>query len=1030
MEHNKNLTTDADVFYHTNVELDVEGNLRTVTDARDNMVMQYKYDMLGNKVWQNSMDAGQRWLLINIVGNPLRTWDERDHEFQYFYDILHRPMQSKVIGGDGDMPLNNVFDQIFYGETESNPELKNLRGRIVKHYDTGGLIETPAYDFKGHPLSTTRKLFKNYKTVANWIGANLTSDLEADVYTFTNETDALGRITEQTAPDGSIITPSYNEAGLLDGETVVHADPAITTVYIKDIDYNEKGQREKIVYGNDVVTQFYYDKETFRLKRLETKRQNNYPLQDWHYTFDPVGNITHIEDKNIPIVFFDNQKITGVSTYTYDALYRLIEATGRENDTALTFDSKDNWNDAPFMHQLNPGDPMAMRNYTQSYQYDAVGNILQMKHQAAGNNWTRDYNYQTANNRLISTQIGSETYNYPHHPQHGYMTAMPHLENMGWNFKEELVKTVRQRRTDGGTPETTYYQYDAHGQRIRKITENQATAGSTPTKKEERISIKGYELFKKHNGTDTGLERGSLSLMDEQHRFVMIETRNDVDDGTEKHLVRYRLHNHLGSAGLELDGTIDASVISYEEYHPYGTTAYQARNAAIKSAAKRYRFTGMERDEENGLHYHGARYYAPCLGRWTTTDPIGIGDYINLYVYVHNNPINATDPFGLWPSWRTVAIVAAVVVVAVAVTVVTAGVAGPAAAAAGSAIAGAVGVSSATAATVGTVSAVVVGGAAAGAAGSVAGEATSQLLTTGTVETSRLRDAAISGTVTGVVTAGVGAAVGAAARGTVTAARAAQAANTATQAQRAIAATSRVVQTSRTARTAVRAGGGAGLGTVAGATHETARQVAAGEDLDTGRILGSAGRGAAMGSVLAPAISATPVPRMISGAVERASGAGYRGGLSARATVQTARARATGRRYLIGRHGSVDGREVVTAATPEGPLAMHLRTGRGGSDAGRLGAGQWERFEGFLFQEGTYSSPQGQVFWKVPEGWFIKPGATRPTPNDIATSQFLGGQRITHGPSRTYQSVQPELEAAGVPVVDPTNPSSGWAKLF
>jgi len=655
VDHNKHLKADEDQFYLTRVNLDIEGNLRRVTDARGNIVMQYKYDMLGNKIYQRSMDAGQRWLLINILGNPLRIWDERNHEFQYFYDILHRPTHSKVIGGDSDNPLNHIFDRIFYGETETNPELKNLRGQVIRRYDTGGLMEMPEYDFKGQPKSTTRKLFKNYKGVVDWIDANWVSDLETESYTFITETDALGRITQQTAPDGSIITPSYNEAGLLNGETVTHADPAITTAYIKDIDYNEKGQREKIKYGNDVITRFYYDKETFRLKRLETKRQNNDPLQDWFYTYDPVGNITQIEDKNIPVVFFDNQKIAGVSAYTYDALYRLAEATGRENNAALTFNGNDNWNDLPFMHQLNPGDPMAVRNYTQLYQYDAVGNILQMRHQAAGNNWTRDYNYQVANNRLISTQVGVNTYTYPHHAQHGFMTAMPHLEDMAWNFKEELVKTIRQRRTDGGTPETTYYQYDGQGQRIRKITENQADAGITPTKKEERIYIAGYELYKKHSGTDAGLQRISLSLMDEGHRFVMIETRNDVDDGTDKHLVRYQLHNHLGSASLELNGTSYTEIISYEEYHPFGTTAYQAKNAAIRSSAKRYRYTGMERDEETGLEYHSARYYMPWLGRWVSADPLGIRDGVNVYVYCLNHPINRVDISGKEWCWNVFA---------------------------------------------------------------------------------------------------------------------------------------------------------------------------------------------------------------------------------------------------------------------------------------------------------------------------------------------------------------------------------------
>jgi RHS repeat-associated protein len=643
IDHNKNITTEADEFYLTKVHLDTEGNLRSVTDARGNVVMHFKYDMLGNKVYQSSMDAGQRWLLINVLSNSLRTWDERNHEFQYFYDTLHRPLLSKVIGGDGTSALDHIFERGFYGESQPNPELKNLRGQVFRHYDTGGLVETPEYDFKGQPKSTSRKLLKKYKETANWVDANLAVDLEAETFTFVTEMDALGRIARQTAPDGSVITPSYNEAGLLNSETVTHVSPSITTIYIQDIDYNEKGQRKKILYGNNVVTHFYYDRETFRLKRLVSKRQNNDPLQDWHYTFDPVGNITHIEDQNIPVVFFDNQKITSVSTYTYDALYRLVEATGRENNTALSFGSKDNWDDAAFMQNVNPGDPMAMRNYAQGYQYDGVGNIKQIRHQAAGNNWTRDYHYQSTNNRLVDTQVGANTYSYPHHSQHGFITSMPHLEDLGWNFKEELIKTIRQRRTDGGTPETTYYQYDGQGQRIRKITENQATAGIAPTKKEERVYIPGYEIFTKHSGADAGLERTSLSLMDKGHRFVIIETRNDVDDGTEKRLVRYQLHNHLGSANLELDSTNNARVISYEEYYPYGTTAYQAKNMAIKSSAKRYRYTGLERDEESGLEYHSARYYLSWLGRWISTDSIGIGDGVNVYRYVNNNPIQRVD---------------------------------------------------------------------------------------------------------------------------------------------------------------------------------------------------------------------------------------------------------------------------------------------------------------------------------------------------------------------------------------------------
>ena len=82
--------------------------------------------------------------------------------------------------------------------------------------------------------------------------------------------------------------------------------------------------------------------------------------------------------------------------------------------------------------------------------------------------------------------------------------------------------------------------------------------------------------------------------------------------------MRYQLGNHLGSASVELDDT--AQIISYEEYHPYGTTSFHA-GAARRSEPKRYRYTGRKRQEETGLYYHGARYYASWLGRWRINRP-------------------------------------------------------------------------------------------------------------------------------------------------------------------------------------------------------------------------------------------------------------------------------------------------------------------------------------------------------------------------------------------------------------------------
>jgi RHS repeat-associated protein len=87
-------------------------------------------------------------------------------------------------------------------------------------------------------------------------------------------------------------------------------------------------------------------------------------------------------------------------------------------------------------------------------------------------------------------------------------------------------------------------------------------------------------------------------------------------------------------------------VISYEEYHPYGTTAYWSGAGAAEVSLKRYRYTGKERDDETGLYYFGARYCAAWLGRWTAADPAGMVDGPNLYAYVKGNPVRMLDRKG------------------------------------------------------------------------------------------------------------------------------------------------------------------------------------------------------------------------------------------------------------------------------------------------------------------------------------------------------------------------------------------------
>ncbi|HNP50792.1 MAG TPA: SpvB/TcaC N-terminal domain-containing protein [Nitrosomonas nitrosa] len=657
VEHNRieqtdqagNVTSTEDQYYLTQIRLDIESNAREIIDARENAVMRYSYNLLGARVYQDSMDSGERWTLPNIAGNPLRAWDSRDHVVTTTYDILQRPLTMHVQGGDGNTPLDNVFERIIYGEDSPNDKSNNLRGQVLSHYDTAGKVQSIRYDFKGNLLEGSRRFATDYKNVVNWPENNPDALLDNnEPFVQSTEYDALNRVTRAITPDGSMTEPTYNAANLL--ETVSVTQQGNTQEFVSNIDYDEKGQRQQITYGNGVTTTYRYDPQTFRLTHLQTRTANNSGLQDLHYIYDPVGNITEIEDQAIPTVFYDNQIMEPKCRYSYDPLYRLIAASGKEHVAQIDHGLFDNFDDLPYLRNLNPGDPMAWRNYSQCYQYDRVGNILQMQHTANGASWTRVYEYETNNNRLNNTTVGNNTYSYPHHVQHGFMNSMPHLSVMAWNFKDELQAVARQV-VNNGIPETTYYVYDGSGQRIRKVNENPG-GGSI---KDERLYLGGVEIYRKRTGNNAGLERTTLHVMGDQSRIAMIDTRNEVDDGTDSRTVRYQFGNHLGSASLEVNGS--GRVTSYEEYHPYGTTAYQATDLSVRMAAKRYRYTGMERDEETGFGYHGARYYVPWLGRWVAADPIGVGDGVNLYRYVSSNPVNFTDSDGnrakpTTPRWR------------------------------------------------------------------------------------------------------------------------------------------------------------------------------------------------------------------------------------------------------------------------------------------------------------------------------------------------------------------------------------------
>ncbi len=632
--------------YATVLELDIEGRAGVTTDALGRAVLTADYDLTGTEIHHVSVDAGERWLLADAGGRPLQAWDSRGNVIRSEYDALRRPTSLYVTTGAA---AERLAEQVVYGETLAKAQELNLRGAPYQHRDEAGLATTALRDFKGNILSASRQLLTDYRDETDWAQ---TPTLDGETFTTTTAYDALNRPVNITTPDGSLSVPTYNQRGLLAAMTVNLRGATSATSYVSTVAYDAKGQRELIHYGNGAITSYTYDPQTFRLTRLQTTRPSDSgSLQDLKYTYDPVGNVTRLGDGAQQTIFFSNQVVTPNADYTYDAIYRLTAAGGREH-VGQTATEQIDWDDSARVAVPLPSDWQAMRKYTQSYAYDDVGNIEELNHSSAGGGgFTRTYAYDEPNtpprnNHLTSTTIAGtrEPYTYD---AHGNIASMPHLSLMRWDWRDHLAATASQI-VNVGTPQTTYYRYDASGQRVHKVTDSQNGALVS-----RRAYLGPYEVYREYGPSGKlTLERQTLHISDGGDRICLVETTTieaaAAAAALPSSLTRYQLGNLLGSAILELDQA--AAIISYEEYHPYGSTSFQSGRSAAEVSLKRYRYTAKERDTESGFYYHGARYYAPWLGRWTSVDPSGFIDGTDVYAYTRCNPATRRDPSGQF-SW-------------------------------------------------------------------------------------------------------------------------------------------------------------------------------------------------------------------------------------------------------------------------------------------------------------------------------------------------------------------------------------------
>ena len=632
-----------DGVYETRYVLDSAGEIVEVHDARGIVAGTQARDGAGRVLRTESIDAGIQVALPDAAGRHLRHFSATGHVVTCRYDLLGR--RTRLIVADPVTHAERVAEYTVYGEEHPQAALRMLIGQVHRQYHGAGLSRADQFDLGGSLADGTRQLLagpapSDWTTLVGLPLASLDAAaaplLDTEEFGSTGTFDALGRSLTQQYADGTTITLGYAGGELATVTGLLPGAPG-PTEFVTGVGYDARRRRTAIDHGNGVTATIDHDQYSGRATAISA-RAGSTTIEDLTYTYDPVGNVVQVQDGAAQATFFAGAVVLPGALFTLDPAYQLRTASGREHSSLGLQPNQAE----PAMPTLpHPNDANALRAYTEAYSYDSVGNIMQLAHTSSTSTWTRSYDYTPNTNRLAAHQLPGDPDGGPYTATFDYdgggnTIRTPAITSLSWDHAGQLTGM------DLGSGGTVTYHYDGSGTRTRKIWQR------TGNLREERVYLGNLEYFRRYVSGMLVFERRTMRVLDGKRTVAVVETVTlDADDPGFDPMprLRYQLWDLIGSVGIECDEA--GSVISYEEYHPFGTTALWLARGAAAISTKRYRYAGKEKDEETGFYAVGARYYVCWLGRWLSPDPAGLIDGVNRYEYVGNNPVSRVDPTGL-----------------------------------------------------------------------------------------------------------------------------------------------------------------------------------------------------------------------------------------------------------------------------------------------------------------------------------------------------------------------------------------------
>jgi RHS repeat-associated protein len=591
------------VTLHTGYDLD--GNITSQADGRG-MITSFTYDPLNRPISMTTPLTRTTTFGYDLAGNKTSTTDPQSHQTTYVYDAANQ------------LVTTNRPD----GSTQGVGY--DLDGRVIAQTDGLHHATAYAYDSLGRTVSITDPL-------------NRTTSYGYDL---------AGNRTSLTDPLNRLTSYGYDPANRLTSITYAAGTPNV--IYVYDAD----GNRTKMIDGTG-TTVYTYD----TLDRASTV--TNAANQTIGYDYNAVSDqtrLTYPGGNQITRTFDTLDRVSGVTDWLghttgfgYDDNGDVLSVTYPNASSAAL-----NYNDASDLLGVTDTVLGSVR-WNFGYGRNALGQVSTAADPVDGTSHTYSYNPL---DQLTgdSTASGNTTYGYDPADRLTSITTVPGASSiLTYDNGDQLANDVT--TAGGATTANTSYSFNADGDRTGQTDAVSGQSRSYGWDQADRLTNAtvqattatysydgdGLRQSKTVGGTTT-TETWDISafvpqlIQDGTVQYVY-GPLGPIESVSAANVPTYFYQDQLGSTRGLVDGA--GNTVGTYTYDPYGNvTGHTGVSTPLQ-------YAGQYTDSETGLQYLQARYYDPASGQFLARDPL---DDVTraAYAYSADNPVNVSDPSGLW----------------------------------------------------------------------------------------------------------------------------------------------------------------------------------------------------------------------------------------------------------------------------------------------------------------------------------------------------------------------------------------------